>query len=325
MTALPDVLSDPIENGWLYRRDFAETKKAIDAAVGAELRAVREHLGWSRRELVEMVPFRLSEKVLGSYEKGGVIGSLTRLVELCLALGASPGVLLDMALQNAKVALETVVVRVDLLRLINTDAPERLVRWARHRLAATPDGMAALHPLAMRELAAACGYDHEDLASRLAAFGPDRAVVAQPEREPASPPARRSVPPPAGPARASSRPWSEVVAAMAFAEDADERLVGIYHTLHPNQQFTLKALAYGTTAPTIAHQLGMSNFQMSKHTAALCRRFGEGSPVGLTAVGRELFAELPESVEPAGNRVRGEPVSAAVSEPTIATITPGTV
>jgi hypothetical protein len=87
-----------------------------------------------------------------------------------MSFGVAPGKLMDRALQQAGVVLESLVLRIDLTRLLESDDEMLLplAPWARKRLDESHDGVAELHPVALRELATAFGYDPKELGQRLA-------------------------------------------------------------------------------------------------------------------------------------------------------------
>lgn len=169
---LPFVLSDQVDLSWMSTHDFEEFEKALHRELGEELRLCRVARGLARVELVKMLPSKCSDRSLITYELGTRRMTVVRWVELSAGLGVSPGMLLDRALQSAKMALETVVLRIDLHRLLHTEEPPLwpLAPWARNRLSVTPNGVAELHPFGLRELAAALDYDAQDLARRLAPY-----------------------------------------------------------------------------------------------------------------------------------------------------------
>jgi transcriptional regulator with XRE-family HTH domain len=155
-------------------RDEA-TEKAISRAVGEELRRAREENGWSRGQLVARLPSGIGDRTLLSYEHGTRHLTLLRFVELCAALDVAAPTLLNQGLQRARIQLQNVVLQIDLRDLLS-DRNERfrpLIPWARNKLLEYPDGVVALPPTSVRELATFIGRPYHELAGYLARFIPD--------------------------------------------------------------------------------------------------------------------------------------------------------
>jgi hypothetical protein len=92
-------------------------------------------------------------------------------------LGVPAPVLLAQALQNARLALENLVLRVDLRKVLTADTSDRfrpMHQWARNRLIEEPRGVVDLPPPTVRELAALLGCSHTDLAHYLSQSHPTR-------------------------------------------------------------------------------------------------------------------------------------------------------
>lgn len=147
----------------------------LSRAIGTELRRAREALGMSRAKFVLGLPCGIGERTLVAYEHGLRNISVVRLVELCEHLNQSAPDLLARALQNAKLHLANMTLRVDVRKVINGRSMKfrPMVAWARNRLNDAPDGIIALTPSAIRELAAFVGQRHDDLARYLSNLGPD--------------------------------------------------------------------------------------------------------------------------------------------------------
>jgi transcriptional regulator with XRE-family HTH domain len=151
------------------------SEKLIARAIGEELRRVREGVGWSRGQLVAQLPSGIGDRTLLSYEHGTRHLTVLRLIELCHPLGIAAPMLLNQALQRARIHLHNLVLRVNLSHLLN-DRNEKfrpMHRWARNKLAETPNGVAELPPSSVRELAAFVGCSYNDLANHLAKFVPE--------------------------------------------------------------------------------------------------------------------------------------------------------
>ncbi|MFL6127245.1 helix-turn-helix domain-containing protein [Actinophytocola sp.] len=151
------------------------TERAISRALGEELRRTREARGWSRAQLVGMLPSGIGDRTLLSYEHGTRHLTVLRLIELCNALGVAADTVVAHALQRARIHLENQNLRID-LRVMLRDSSDKfrpMAQWARNKLNETPDGIAELAPAAARELAIFAGYTVRELADYLAMFVPD--------------------------------------------------------------------------------------------------------------------------------------------------------
>jgi transcriptional regulator with XRE-family HTH domain len=154
-----------------------ESDKIITRAIGEELRRARETIGWSRTEFVARLPSGIGDRTLLAYEHGLRQLTVTRLVELCDALGVGAPSLLGQALQKAQVYLQNLVLQID-LRLLLDDTTDRfspMLQWARTRLKQEPGGVIEVAPSAIRELAAFVGCSHDDLTNYLSRFVPESA------------------------------------------------------------------------------------------------------------------------------------------------------
>ena len=152
------------------------TEKAISRAVGEELRRAREANGWARGYLVTRLPSGIGVRTLLSYEHGTRHLTLLRFLEVCRALGVAAPLLLNRALQRARIHLENLVLRVD-VRQVVSQRDERflpMVMWAHNKLVRHPGGIVELEPSAVVELADILGCSQSDLANYLARFVPDQ-------------------------------------------------------------------------------------------------------------------------------------------------------
>jgi transcriptional regulator with XRE-family HTH domain len=151
------------------------TDKTISRAMGEELRRAREAKGWSRGQLVARLPSGIGDRTLLSYEHGTRHLTVLRFIELCKALGVAAPVLLNQALQRARIHLANLVLRVNLKFLLNDQSPNfrPMHQWARNKLNEHPGGVVELSPSSVRELAAFVGCGYEELAGYLARFLPE--------------------------------------------------------------------------------------------------------------------------------------------------------
>lgn len=155
--------------------DLEATEKAISRAIGEELRRAREANGWSRGHLVARLPSGISDRTLLTYEHGTRHLTLVRFLEICRALGVSGPILLNQALQRARIHLANLVLRVDVRQLVAQRDEEFLpmVLWAHNKLIKHPDGVVEVTPSAVVELADFIGCSEVELANYLARFVPD--------------------------------------------------------------------------------------------------------------------------------------------------------
>ncbi len=153
-----------------------ESEKIIARAIGEELRHVRETIGWSRAQFVARLPSGIGDRTIMAYEHGLRQLTVSRLIELCRALGVGAPTLLGQALQKAQIYLQNLVLQVDLHLLLDdtTDKFHPMFQWARNRLRQRPEeGVVELSPSVVRELATFLGYTHDDLAGYLSKFAPE--------------------------------------------------------------------------------------------------------------------------------------------------------
>jgi transcriptional regulator with XRE-family HTH domain len=151
------------------------TERVISRTLGEELRRAREAKGWTRAQMVGLLPSGIGDRTLLSYEHGTRHLSVLRLVELSHALGNSAPSLLNQALQRARVHLQNLVLQIDLRLLLTdkSDAFRPMFQWARNKLNESEDGVVELAPSSVAELADFVGCTHRELANWLAQFIPD--------------------------------------------------------------------------------------------------------------------------------------------------------
>ena len=152
----------------------------LDAAtyqrvLGDEIRRLRKLRGWTRKELNERLQSDISLQTLATYELGTRQCSVTRLVEICLALDELPHELL--ARVHERVFTDTPVgrIRLDLRKVVRDRQPELLSlrRWASGRLAADPGHGYEVHLdiAALERMAELCNLETVDLITRLRNLG----------------------------------------------------------------------------------------------------------------------------------------------------------
>ena len=147
-------------------------------AVGAEIRRVRDHLGWTRGQTVDRMSSTINIQTLANYEYGIRPCTLPRLVEICHALEVSAGDIVSLALQRAEVEFYSSV-QIDLAAVVRDNQPELapLRQWARYRLAEDPNGsaVARLDRAVLEEMAAFFGFTTAEFIKHVARFMPDSA------------------------------------------------------------------------------------------------------------------------------------------------------
>ena len=150
----------------------------IIRAIGAELRRVRDHLGWTRAAVVDRMSSNINIQTLANYEYGIRPCTVPRLVEICHALGVSATDVLGLALQRAEVEFYTSI-QIDLDAVVRDNQPELqpLRRWARYRLAEDPNGsaIARLDRVIFEEMAAFFGFTKAEFVKHLTRFIPGSA------------------------------------------------------------------------------------------------------------------------------------------------------
>jgi transcriptional regulator with XRE-family HTH domain len=150
-------------------------EKMLSRVIGEELRRTREAKGWSRAQLVAILPSGIGDRTLLSYEHGTRHLTVLRLIELCDAMGVAAPTVLGHALQRARLHLQNLVLHIDLRHLLN-DWNEKfrpMHQWARNKLNENPDGVVELPPSSVRELAIFVGCTYQELADYLANFIPE--------------------------------------------------------------------------------------------------------------------------------------------------------
>lgn len=147
----------------------------VGKAVGEELRRAREARGWTRLQLVEMLPSGIGDRTLLSYEHGTRQMTLSRFAELSWALAVDPPTMFARGLQRARVHVENLLLEVDLRALMCDERPtfRPLKQWARNVLNDHPDGVVFVEPAVVRHLASFIGCGNRELAEYFARFTPD--------------------------------------------------------------------------------------------------------------------------------------------------------
>jgi transcriptional regulator with XRE-family HTH domain len=157
------------------------TGDAITAAVGEELRKLREARRWSRLQIVGLLPSGIGDRTLLSYEHGTRQLSLLRLAELSWALDADAPTVFARGLQRARLLIGKLTLAVDLHALL---ADERvrfrpLVQWAKNTLNDHPDGIVEVEPAVVQHLARFIGCTQQELTDHLLRFTPDVEAAAR--------------------------------------------------------------------------------------------------------------------------------------------------
>jgi transcriptional regulator with XRE-family HTH domain len=151
--------------------------RTIGRAIGEELRRRREARGWSREQLCKRLPSGIGDRTLLSYELATRQLTAIRLIEICRVLEVDPGVLVSRALQRARIHVDTIVLHINLRYLltdIETSSKWRpMTQWARNALNACSNGVIAVEPVAVQNLAWFVGCNRYDLANYLARFPPE--------------------------------------------------------------------------------------------------------------------------------------------------------
>jgi hypothetical protein len=155
------------------------SEKAVSLAVGEELRRAREVRGWSRAQLVAMLPSGIGDRTLLSYEHGTRHLTFLRVLEICWALEVDPAMMTRRALQRARIRLATLPLQIDLQALLNDpgDVYRPMVQWARNVLNEHPSGIVEVEPAVVKNLAWFVGCSQRDLIKYLARFLPDEEKV----------------------------------------------------------------------------------------------------------------------------------------------------
>jgi transcriptional regulator with XRE-family HTH domain len=155
------------------------SEKVISRAIGEELRRTREAKGWSRGQLVALLPSGIGDRTLLSYEHGTRHLTALRFIEICRTLGVAAPVLLNQAMQRARIHLQNLVLRIDLRFLLNdrSDKFRPMHQWARNKLNENPEGVVEVAPSSVRELATFVGCEYLELANYFARFLPDERIA----------------------------------------------------------------------------------------------------------------------------------------------------
>lgn len=150
--------------------------QAISKALGEELRRVRDTVGLTRAEVVERATADIHARTYATYEHGTRQCTVARLVDICAALGVGAPEVLELALQRARLHLQTIGLQVDLHAVLRDTSAELkgLRSWAHNRLAANLDspGIARLTVPALQELAVCVGISRTELVRQLITFTP---------------------------------------------------------------------------------------------------------------------------------------------------------
>jgi transcriptional regulator with XRE-family HTH domain len=154
------------------------TERAVNCAIGDELRRVRDGRGWTRGKVVELMSSDISVQTLANYESGIRPCTLPRLVDICEALEVSTPALVALALQRIAVEPDANNVQVDLRAIIEdkTDDYKPLRRWAENRLKEDPEGVgvARIDRVVVEEMATFFGRPSIELLRYLYKFMPKR-------------------------------------------------------------------------------------------------------------------------------------------------------
>jgi hypothetical protein len=151
------------------------TGDVITRAVGVELKRTREARRMTRAQLIALLPSKISERSVLSYEHGLRQLTLLRLAELSWALDVDAITVFARGLQRARVLVEKLPLAVD-PRAVHADECMEyrpLAQWARNTLKDHRDGIVEIEPAVVRHLAAFVGCTHRDLADHLAQFIPE--------------------------------------------------------------------------------------------------------------------------------------------------------
>lgn len=147
----------------------------ISRALGEELRRTREARGWSRLQLVKLLPSGIGDRTLLSYEHGTRHLTALRLIEIGRALEVDGPTLLARGLQRARIYVEHMTLAVDLHAMLREESARfrPMVQWARNTLNEHPGGVVKVEPAVVRHLALFVGCTHHELANHLARFAPE--------------------------------------------------------------------------------------------------------------------------------------------------------
>lgn len=153
--------------------------KAIAVAFGEEVMRARRARGWSRPGLAARTWGQISVQAVTQYERGDRQPQLSRFLVLCLALEIKPTVMVGLALQRARIAVQADDdIYVDLHKLASNTVPRlNLFRmWACNILATDALAVAAtVPPVMVAHWAVALGVSRDELAELLRAHAPESA------------------------------------------------------------------------------------------------------------------------------------------------------
>lgn len=152
-------------------RAIERQSETVSCALGGELRTLRNHRGWTRRDLLTRAKLPISLQTLATYELGTRQCTVTRLWELSEAL-EEPMDRLVMRVMQRIGEREISGLIIDLRAAARTTAINLgpLRAWARVRLNSLPgvqDPVAQLGRAALEALAELCAIDMAELVRRL--------------------------------------------------------------------------------------------------------------------------------------------------------------
>lgn len=115
---------------------------AYQRVLGDELRSLRKQRGWTRKELNRRLQSEISLQTLATYELGTRQCSVTRLVEICTALGVPAHAVLARVHERVFGDAPAGHLAVDLAAVVADTRPQLLPlrRWAQGRLASLVPG-----------------------------------------------------------------------------------------------------------------------------------------------------------------------------------------
>lgn len=161
-----------VRKGPTVQLDMATYQRVL----GDEIRKLRKHRGWTRKDLNDRLQSDISLQTLATYELGTRQCSVVRLVEICLALDELPQDLLARVHERVFTDIPVGRIRIDLRKVVRDRQPELLPlrRWATGRLAeeSGPHGAEVhLDITALERMAELCGLATHQLIERLQRIG----------------------------------------------------------------------------------------------------------------------------------------------------------